>query len=210
MTDPNGSLAVRRRVATVGVVDQTTTIPTCTITWADTVTTTPGVAYLASYQPAPGDVAVVDLTDGSPMLIGTVGARRVGCRVRRAANQSISNVTATDIQWDTEDYDPYGYITVTSNTVTVPAGLGGTYDLTYRDNGTFGGRSFTQLIVTSSITGVSGNFRSLPDPVTASFGFTSVAGIPLAAGDTFVGNVFQSSGGAVNHTAWLNVVRVGP
>jgi hypothetical protein len=181
-----------------------------TVTLTGDTDPVPAVA-VSGYVPAGGDVVQALLQDGArPLLLGETAGRRVGCRLRRVAAQSIANVTLLAINWDTEDVDPYGFITVSSQTVTVPAGLGGTYDLLFRDSGTFGGRSFTEIVVTSSITGVSGMYRFPPDAVTSSFGTTSVAGIPLAAGDTFVCNVFQSSGGAVNHTAWLNVVRVGP
>lgn len=211
MTTPD-ALAVRRRIGTVSAVDQTTTIPTATVTWADTVTLTAGIAHLASYQPAVGDIVAVDLADGSPLIVGTIGARRVACRLRRVANQSIPNNGGgpTSISWDTEDSDPYGFIAVTSATITIPAGLGGTYDILARDTGNFGGRSFGNIPIVSSLTGVSGTFRTLPDNVTAGIVTVALPGIPLAAGDNFTFDIYQSSGAAANHTAWINVVRVGP
>ena len=47
-------------------------------------------------------------------------------KIRRVASQYISGATAY-ISFDTEDSDPYGFITVPSTTITVPTGLSGLY-----------------------------------------------------------------------------------
>lgn len=168
---------------------------------------------VSGYVPAAADVVQVLLQDGAvPLLLGETAGRRVACRLRRAANQSIPNNGGgpTSISWDTEDYDPYGFITATSATITVPAGLGGTYSIVARDTGNFGGRSFGNIPITSSLTGVSGTFRTLPDDVTGGIVVVAIPVIPLAAGDSFTFDIYQTSGLAANHTAWINVMRVGP
>jgi hypothetical protein len=194
-----------------GTVSTTTTLAAPTVIMTGD-TDAVSAAAVSGYLPAAGDVVQVLLQDGAvPLLLGETVARRVACRLRRTANQSIpaGGAGPTLISWDTEDEDPYGFITVASDTITVPAGLPGTYAITVRDTGNFGGRSFGNLTVTSSITGNSGTFRALPDDVTG--GFVVVAAtIPLAAADTLTFGLFQNSAGSANHTAWINVVRVGP
>lgn len=205
--------AVRRgapRLRT-GTVTDTTVSAVPTVTMTGDTDAVPAAA-ISGYIPAAGDVVQVLLQDGAlPLLLGETAARRVGCRLRRAANQSIpaGGGGPTLISWDTEDFDPYGFITVTSSTITVPTGLGGMYVVTARDVGNFGGRSFLDLQVVSSVTGVTGTFRALPDDVTAGPG-TVTAVVPLAAADTLTLGIFQNSAGAANHTAWINLVRVGP
>src|SRR5688572_26574337 len=51
-------------------------------------------------------------------------------RVTRAAAQSITSATPTDISWDQEDEDSAGYITVPGTTATVPSGKAGIYVVT--------------------------------------------------------------------------------
>lgn len=55
-----------------------------------------------------------------------------GVKLRRVANQQINNVTAALITFDTEDYDPNGFIAVSATTLTVPAGGAGFYIYSFR------------------------------------------------------------------------------
>lgn len=57
-----------------------------------------------------------------------------GVSLQRSTAQSVPHTTATAITWDTEDYDTDGYHSTSSNTsrITIPAGLGGMYWVTYR------------------------------------------------------------------------------
>ena len=51
----------------------------------------------------------------------------VGCRIRRAAVQLITNNTNTEFTFDTEDADTHAFIAVPSTTATIPAGQAGLY-----------------------------------------------------------------------------------
>ena len=48
-------------------------------------------------------------------------------KVRRVANQTIASGAQTNISFDTEDSDEWGFISVTSDTITVPATVPGLY-----------------------------------------------------------------------------------
>lgn len=131
---------------------------------------------------------------------------RRGCRLRRAANQSINSGAPTAISWDTEDQDTDGFIAVTATTVTVPTGLDGVYTITLQAIGAVTNRAYAEVAVTSGITGVPTAFR-LPLDQTEDR-VTVTASTPLAAGDTLVCNVFHLTGSAVNFTAWLSCYRM--
>jgi hypothetical protein len=135
-------------------------------------------------------------------------AVRTGCRLRRAAAQSVANSTSVTISWDTEDQDTDGYIVVTGTTVTIPTGLGGLYAITFHAVGvTTTGRLTNWIEPTSGIAGTPGQLRSVSSGVDTfvTLGVT----IPLLAGDSFISRVFHSNGAAANFTAWQSCYRVG-
>lgn len=134
---------------------------------------------------------------------------RRGVRLRRVANQSVTASTLTSISWDTEDQDTDGFIAVTAATITIPTGLGGLYAIASRVTGLVTGtnRTFSDLTITSSITGMPAQFRQDLDPQEDMNTLTAV--IPLNAADTFTLDVFHSEAAAVNFTAWLVCYRVG-
>lgn len=212
MTAGPADLTVRRRTVTVTAADPATR--TATVQWADGSTATAGVPCLSSYLPAVGDVALVDLVAGSPLLIGTPGATRVGCTLRRAAAQNITSGTPNPILWDTEDEDRGGFIAVPSGTVTIPAGLGGLYAITCRVNeqaveATFhANRNYVDIAPTSTFAGTPASFRTKIDSVEDQ----AVAAIPairLAPADTVVCNIFQDTGAGQNlAAAWLSCYRI--
>jgi hypothetical protein len=69
-------LTVRRRAATVTAVDTAT--GTASVMWADGATSTDGVPYLDTYTPEAGDVALVDLVAGSPLILGRTASAGAG------------------------------------------------------------------------------------------------------------------------------------
>lgn len=134
------------------------------------------------------------------------------CRLRRVANQSITNNTATAISWDTEDVDLGGYITAPSTTITIPTGLDGTYAITFRAAGATGtnARNFAEINITStSLTGVPADFRITSSPGAENRLVAYYFG-PLAAADTLVCNALQTTGSSQNFTAWVSLARVAP
>jgi hypothetical protein len=136
---------------------------------------------------------------------------RVGCRLRRAANQSINSATTTSISWDTEDEDTDGFIAVTASTVTIPTGLGGLYAITANCDfqGTITGAAASVSIApTSGITGYPVDLVSYIDASTNDRGVIGVV-IPLLAGDTFVVQCRHVTGSAQNIKAWMSCYRIG-
>ena len=132
---------------------------------------------------------------------------KIGCRLRRAANQSIPNITPTAILFDTEDDDTSEFIAVTSTTVTIPAGYDGLYAITFRVAMSLAaGRSFAELTFSSAVTGLP-NLRVPGSTLEGSI--LASPTVPLLAGDSFTAVVFQSTGGATNATAWLSCYRIG-
>jgi hypothetical protein len=134
---------------------------------------------------------------------------RCGCRVRRAAVQSINNNSGTALSWDTEDEDTDGFIAVTSTTVTIPTGKGGLYAVTVMLDpaGTMNNRLLMDFKPTSSITGLPAQFRS--EPNTDQTIYSASWTIPLAAADTFIVEAFHTDGAAVDFTGWMSCYRVG-
>jgi hypothetical protein len=135
---------------------------------------------------------------------------RTGCRVRRAANQSIASATATSMSWDTEDEDTNGFISVTSTTITIPTGLDGLYAITAELNcaGISGNGGGIIVVPTSGITGIPTDFLTPLDP-TRDRGAIGIT-VPLLAGDSFVVQAFHATGAAVNFTGYCTCYRVAP
>lgn len=134
-------------------------------------------------------------------------AGRTGCVLRRAATQSISNTTDTAISWDTEDTDTDGFIAVTSDTITVPAGLGGIYGLTTAVG--YASNPGTNSNVRFIFTGASGDYRTSSANSTVAYqneGFGVI--VALSATNTIKVQTFQSSGGANNATARFEMWRL--
>ncbi len=135
----------------------------------------------------------------------------VGCRLRRAANQSITVSTDTPISWDTEDSDTDGFITVTGTTVTIPTGLGGLYAVTTRvlwASVAGNTRAYLDIVpvINSGLVGMPDIFRSINSAASEARMHNTVV-VPLGATDTFTVHVFQN-GGTQTLTAWLVCYRI--
>lgn len=85
----------------------------------------PGAAGGVVVFEQPGDPGTVDEgtlwidTDAAPPTTPLPILK--SCRVRRAARQSIPNLTVPYVSWDTEDFDPYGMFNPADPTkVTIP------------------------------------------------------------------------------------------
>lgn len=132
---------------------------------------------------------------------GTAG--RCGGSWSRSTNLSVNDSTTTDLTFTTEATDTDGFLTPTSQTLTIPAGLGGIYvvDLTYT---WFAGpnQGVTFAYKNGSV------HHALFHGGNATVGASTV--MVLAAADTVKFGVFQNSGGALNVTnATLNFYRIG-
>jgi len=167
-----------------------------------------------NYPFAVGKLAASAL-DAAVLLGYNLASTRVGCRLRRVANQSITNITGTSITWDTEDEDTDGFIAVPSTTITIPTGKDGTYTITHRGAiaslAPANARTFTSINFGGTLaTGTPAFFRYEWAHSETVFSF-SVPGIYLNAGATVGFDLFYTdAGGPRNYTGWVQLIRTGP
>ena len=146
--------------------------------------------------------AVVDvLTDGSTARL--LAPTRAGGSWSRTSGQSVGSGSQTTITWTTEAVDTHGYLTPTSGTVTIPAGMGGLYAISVALDAAaaLGGRCYAQITAAGRI------YRT---PFTSpGEDLVSVsATLPLASGDTISVAVYHASGSTIAWTGALHVYRV--
>ncbi len=133
---------------------------------------------------------------------------RIGCKLVRNANQTISDSSATNITWDTETYDPDGFIAVSSDTLTIPTGLGGLYiaslQVAWTGSPTTAGDSFVTIVMDGKI------FRNTTRSVHIYNCVTAVW--PMSSATNITCNVYQQSTGAASLAftqANLTLARIG-
>ena len=146
--------------------------------------------------------AVVDvLTDGSTARL--LAPTRAGGSWSRPSGQSVGSGSQTTITWTTEGLDTHGFLTPTSGTVTIPAGMGGLYAITAQLDAaaTLGGRCYGQVTAAGRIYRVP--FTSPGEDLVA-----VSATLPLAAGDTISVAVYHASGSTIAWTGYLDVYRI--
>lgn len=140
-----------------------------------------------------------------------INLARMGFRARRVASQAIASGGSNAISWDTEDQDTDGFITVTGTTATIPTGCDGVYAVMARMalSGSPGtGRALLEIVVTSSLAGVTNDYRIGSVNPNESGRLVMTAVLPLAAADSFVVNAVQTSGGSLNLGALLCCYRM--
>jgi hypothetical protein len=134
---------------------------------------------------------------------------RTGGTWTRTADQSIPTAgSLTDISWDAETFDSDGFLTPSSATVTVPAGLGGLYSISTRITHTWANNGgLNQLQIACS---TAGNYNTYHDGSYSSvLGMSNSIIVPLAAAETVTVKYLQGTGGAQNVKARLDVYRLG-
>ena len=141
------------------------------------------------------------MTDGSIAFLVPPG--RAGGSWSRTSGQSVGSGSQTTITWTTETLDTHGYLSPTSGTVTIPAGMGGLYAISVAlDAGAaLGGRCYAQITAAGQI--FRGPFTS-PGENRVSVSAT----VPLAAGDTVSVAMYHASGSTISFTGALHVYRV--
>lgn len=183
------------------------------------------MAYSAVSTKATGDtVAASDwntyLRDNMADHEARIGAIAYsGCRVTRASNQSIADATTTAVSWTAETTDQGGWFPGTGTTATVPAGalpsgyttlmVSMSVQIYWESNATGSravimyknGVEFAHQKIVPGFTGTFAQVFTAPD-------------IDAVVGDTFMVQVAQSSGGALNvagatATAAMTIRRVG-
>lgn len=151
----------------------------------------------------------IEIHDGTGYVrVGNYSASgRTGVFVRRNANQSIPTGTGTytAISWDTETTDTDGFITATSDTITIPTGLGGLYSGMARVAwaSSPGTNSYIDLLINATPYGFP--IGAATQSTTQSLAIGAVA---IGAGDTVKIRLSQGSGGAINVTAALQLWRI--
>ncbi len=115
-----------------------------------------------------------------------------GFLVTNSTSQSISNNNNTNLSFDTEDFDPYGF--VSSDKATIPSGFGGLY--LCGGTGSFDGHSSVNTLRRINLNSSKGGFRM--DTVQGNIVeevWLSVCGLfNLSAGDKIYLKVLQMSG----------------
>ena len=141
------------------------------------------------------------LTDGSTARL--LSPVRAGGSWSRTSGQSVGSGSQTTITWTTETLDTHGYLSPTSGTVTIPAGMGGLYAISVAldEGAALGGRCYAQITAGGQI--FRGPFTS-PGEDRVAVAVT----LPLAAGDTVSVAMYHASGSTISFTGALHVYRV--
>ena len=129
---------------------------------------------------------------------------RHGVRLHKTAS-SVGTASVTAISWSDEREDTDGYWS-SGTTVTIPAGMAGVYGITFVSTGVLTGRSFLEVIATSTLTDIAPRWRSYIEPNEDIDTATVVT--PLAVGDSFLCNVFHGTGSSVTFESWLSAYRI--
>lgn len=165
------------------------------------------VPYVAADPASPPDGSMWIRSDTGALRYrtnGVTGGGRTGGQWSRVAAQPATTATLTDVLWDTETTgdDPDGFLTPTSATATIPAGLGGLYSISGRVQ--FSGIPTNGIV---RITTAAGNYDFYPTVIGQIGGFGLV--VPLAAAATVKVTGYQASGGTLNMTGNLHIYRIG-
>lgn len=144
------------------------------------------------------------MTDGATAFLVPPG--RAGITATRTSGQSIGSGSQTTITWTAETVDTHGYLTPTSGTITIPAGMGGLYAIGADVNGSNGtsGRSYLQLMIAGSRSAtIRGPWTSAGEDQ------ASIArALPLAAGDTVSVALYHATGSSLSWTGTVDIWRI--
>lgn len=143
----------------------------------------------------------------------TITTGRTGTTLRStAASNIIGNLAQTTMTIQTEDYDSDGFIAVPSSTVTIPAGLGGLYSVSFC--GVFGVNPGSSAIFWAQITRsgtvysytgtAPGNSSGMP----GNYSLGGTALVSLSVGDTIQFRVFHAQGGNVQVGGIYDIYRI--
>jgi hypothetical protein len=159
------------------------------------------LAVEAKVQSLEGRIASLELL--TPLEV------RMGCTLRRVANQTLPDLATTTISWDTEDSDPFGMIAVPATTITIPTGGGGIWAITLQvvQAAAATGRSFAEITTTIPPWNSGGALR-FPYPAGEAF-ISGSAVFPAAAGNTFTVDVNSDTAAGTTMIASLTAYRIG-
>ena len=150
-----------------------------------------------------GQVLTADSTaaTGLKWAAASSGATFAGCQIYMSANQSIANSTNTTLLWNSENFDTDSFHSTTTNTgrITIPTGKAGYYLLTglVRWNGNTSQRR--NLSLAKNGTYIAGtDWMQNPSTNEGFLCQTFSYVVNAAAGDYYVINVSQGTGGALD------------
>ena len=140
------------------------------------------------------------LTDGSTARL--LSPVRAGGSWSRTSGQSVGSGSETTITWTTETLDTHGYLSPTSGTVTIPAGMGGLYAISVALDAAaaLGGRCYAQITA-------AGRIYRTPFTSPGEDHVSVSATVPLASGDTISVAMYHASGSTIAFTGALDVYR---
>ena len=141
------------------------------------------------------------LTDGSTARL--LSPVRAGGSWSRTSGQSVGSGSQTTITWTTEGLDTHGFLTPTSGTVTIPAGMGGLYAITAQLDAAAALVSGYDAQITAA-----GRIYRTPQTSPGEDLVSVSATVPLAAGDTISVAVYHASGSTIAWTGYLDVYRI--
>jgi len=141
--------------------------------------------------------------------VGNYGsAGRSGVQLARFATQSIPTGTGTftAVSWDVETTDTDGYIAATSDTITIPTGLGGLYAIwAVISWASTPGTNSTIEVYVNGTTSFRNQIGAATQMTTCA---VSMPAVSLAAAQTIQIRLSQGSGGAINVTGNLEMWRL--
>lgn len=148
-----------------------------------------------------GQVLTADSTAATGLKWASAGASFVGCQAFNSTSQSISNITDTEVTFNSENFDTDGFHSTSSNTgrMTIPSGKAGKYliigYISWNNNAT--GYRQAQILKNGSHISY-GGYYDLAN-AGSSVGTTNnpVVVADLAVGDYITMQANQSSGGAL-------------
>lgn len=171
-----------------------------TVAARDAAVTAP-VAGMVAYLSTPKWVTIYT---GSVWVV-MHGLTGIGASLARSTTQAVATGTLVDVTWPTETLDTDAfYPGGTTATITIPTGLGGTYNIAF--NG-----AMSALTTARAMARITAGGDLYDFVFTTSDTFAGSLAIPLAAAATVKLTVFQSNGVSLNVvSAKLQVWRTGP
>lgn len=148
-----------------------------------------------------GQILTADSTAATGIKwAAAAGASFVGCQAYNSTTQSINTNSATEVTFNSENFDTDGFHSTSTNTgrMTIPSGKAGKYliigYIDFNINGT--GYRQAELLKNGSQL-VSGYYVNRSVGTSAETGVNPVAVADCAVGDYITMNAFQDSGGAL-------------
>lgn len=141
---------------------------------------------------------------GDPLPADSLNA--MGCTLRRAATQTLNDITTTTISWDTQDVDTDN-LWSSGTTITIPETGLWAVTLSVLTAAVMTGRSFAQIVPSAGVFATFGG--ALRAGISTGESLVAVSAvIPLTATNTLTAQVFADMAANSTMTAAITVYRV--